>query len=84
VTGQVVRTHGPFEQGRWAFFLRPGYDSFTSYFHVGYTSLGERVADNLNAVGFVADDDRREADSAFSKAFWRRAGALEKVTYDSN
>ena len=67
VTGQVVRTHGPFEQGRWAFFLRPSYDSSTSHFHVRYSSLGERVADNLNAVGFVADDDRREGDSAFSR-----------------
>lgn len=83
-TGQLVRTHGPFDQGRWAFFLRPSYDSSTSHFHVRYSSLGERVADNLNAVGFVADDDRREADSAFSKVFSRRSGALEKLTYDSN
>ncbi len=84
MTGQVVRTHGPFEQGRWAFFLRPSYDSSTSHFHVRYSHLGERVADNLNAVGFVADDDRREADSAFSKIFSWRSGALEKLSYDSN
>ncbi len=83
-TGQIVRTHGPFEQGRWAFFLRPSYDSSTAHFHVRYTSLGERVADNLNAVGFLVDDDRREVDSALGKTLWRRSGALERLASNSN
>jgi len=31
---------------------------------VRYTHLGDRVADNLNAVGRILDDNRRELDSA--------------------
>jgi hypothetical protein len=84
VVGQVVRTHGPFDRGTWAFFVRPSYDSSTGHFHVRYTHLGERVADNLNAIGFVNDDDRRELDSAASKTVWISSGRAEKVSYNSN
>lgn len=83
-TGQLVRTHGEHGRGRWAFFLRPTYDSSTTHFHVRYSHLGDRVADNLNAVGFVNDDDRRELDSAVKKTWWRRSGVFERLVYDSN
>ncbi len=83
-TGQLIESYGPYAQGSLAFFLRPSYDSPTGHFHVRYTHLGERFQDNANAVGFVRDDDRREADSALSKIFWIKKGALEKLEYDSN
>jgi hypothetical protein len=38
----------------------------------------------VNAIGFIRDDDRREMDSAFSKDFWVRTGAIERIEYDSN
>lgn len=83
-TGQLVESYGPYDEGSLAFFLRPSYDSPTGHFHVRYTHLGERFQDNANAIGFVRDDDRREADSALSKTFWIKKGALEKLEYDSN
>jgi hypothetical protein len=84
LTAQVAESYGPYDDGSLAFFLRPSYDSATGHFHVRYTHLGERFQDNANAVGFIRDDDRREADSALSKTFWVKKGILEKLQYDSN
>jgi hypothetical protein len=83
-TGQLARSHGPEPGGRWAFFLRPARDTSTSHVHFRYTHLGDRFGDHVNAIGFIRDDDRREMDSALTKDFWLRKGALEKISYDSN
>jgi len=84
MTAQVVQSWGPYGKGTQAFFVRPSYDSPTGHFHVRYTHLGDRLGDNLNAVGRVPDDDRREIDSAVEKTFWVRSGAFEQIQYDSN
>ncbi len=83
-TGQVVKTWGLFSQGSEAFYVRPSYDSPTGHFHVRYTHLGEHVAENVNPIGFVQDDDRREIDSAVEKTWWVKSGAFEQVEYGSN
>jgi hypothetical protein len=84
MTAQVVQSWGPFANGTEAFFVRPSYDSPTGHFHVRYTHLGNRLRDNLDAVGRIPDDDRREIDSAINKTIWVRTGAFERVQYDSN
>lgn len=83
-TGQWVESYGPFAQGRRAFFLRPSYDSPTGHFHVRYADLGENLAENADAVGFIRDDDRRELDSALSKTLFFRSSWLERAAYNSN
>ncbi len=83
-TGQAIQSYGEYDQGTQAFFLRPSYDSSTGHFHVRYTDLGERFGDNVNVVGFVQDDDRRELDSAIEKTIWVETGPLERFAYDSN
>ncbi len=83
-TGQAIHSYGAFDQGTSAFFLRPSFDSPTGHFHVRYTHLGKRFGDNVNAVGFVRDDDRREWDSAAEKTIWFETGPLEKLDYESN
>jgi hypothetical protein len=83
-TGQIARSHGPEEGGRWAFFVRPSRDTSTSHVHFRYTHLGDRFGDHVNAIGFIRDDDRREMDSALTKDFWLRKGPFEKIAYDSN
>ncbi len=83
-TGQLARSHGPEEGGRWAFFARPSRDTSTSHVHFRYTHLGDRFGDHANAIGFIRDDDRREMDSALTKDFWVRRGLLEKIAYSSN
>jgi hypothetical protein len=84
MTAQAIQSYGPFSDGTVAFFLRPSYDTPTGHFHVRYTHLGERFADNANVVGFIRDDDRREFDSAINKTIWIRRGAFERLGYDSN
>ena len=46
--------------------------------------MGEHVADNVNAIGLIVDDDRREIDSAASKTLWIGSGAFEQIRYNSN
>ena len=82
--GQAIESYGLFGSGSSAFFLRPSYDSATGHFHVRYTHLGDHFADNVDAVGFVRDDDRREVDSAVEKVFWLDSGVVERVQYRSN
>ena len=83
-TGQLALSYGDEAKEDFAFFLRPSYDSATSHFHVRYSQLGGRFADNANAVGFIMDDNRRELDSALSKTFWLRKGPIERIGYESN
>lgn len=84
MTAQAVKSWGLFRHGTGAFFVRPTYDSPTGHFHVRYTHLGEKLADNVNPVGQIRDDDRREVDSALEKTWWVRRGAVEQVEYGSN
>ncbi|HJN46582.1 MAG TPA: DUF5916 domain-containing protein [Vicinamibacterales bacterium] len=83
-TGQFVKSYGAFGRGSVAFFARPSYDSSTAHAHIRYTHLGDRFADNVNAVGFIRDDDRRELDGAVAKTVFVRDGAVERVAYNSN
>ena len=82
-TGQLVRSHGPHGTGNWGFFVRPAYDTNTFHIHYRFTNLGEHFADNINTVGFVQDDDRREMDSDIEKVFWFEKGVLQRVTLES-
>jgi len=84
MTAQVVKSWGLFSHGTEAFYVRPSYDSPTGHFHVRYTHLGDRLADNVNPIGQIKDDDRREIDSAVEKTWWIRRGAFEQVEYGSN
>ena len=83
-TGQFVKSYGAYDRGTVAFFARPSYDSATAHAHVRYTHLGDRFADNVNVIGFIRDDDRRELDGAVEKTVFVRNGAIERVQYDSN
>jgi len=86
MTGQFLRSHGPTNDGTIGWFLRPAYDSAKTHFHVRYTSLDEGLQDNVNAVGFLRDDDRREFDTNFNHQFWFQNSAFEnlegKVNYN--
>jgi len=89
MTAQLVQSFGDSDGagpggGTLGYFVRPAYDSSTAHFHVRYQYLGDRFADNVNAIGFVRDDNRRELDSALTKTFWPTGGAFERIEYDSN
>ena len=76
MTSQVIRSYGTHDEGAWTYFFRPSYDSQTGHFHVRYTHVGENVRENMNRVGFIRDDDRREVDSNVRKQFWSQSGRL--------
>jgi hypothetical protein len=84
MTAQFAQSFGEHGGGSMAYFIRPSYDSATGHFHVRYTHLGDRFRDNVNAIGFIRDDNRREVDSATEKTWWPTGGALERIAYDSN
>ena len=79
MTGQLLRSHGPTNDGTLGWFLRPAFDSANSHFHVRYTSLDAGLRENMNVIGFLRDDDRREFDTNGTHTFWFESGAFEKV-----
>jgi len=84
MTGQLMRSHGPTNDGAVGWFLRPAFDSANSHFHIRYTSLDAGLGENVNVIGFLKDDDRREWDTNIRHTFWFDSGALEKVKGDLN
>jgi hypothetical protein len=81
---QVVKSYGPFGRGGAAFLIHPSYDTSTFHLHTRYGHLGDRVADNLNVIGQIVDDDRRESDSNVNQTIWIRRGVFEQIRYSSN
>ncbi|MBI4887495.1 MAG: carbohydrate binding family 9 domain-containing protein [Acidobacteria bacterium] len=81
---QAIKSYGLYGRGGAAFFLRPSYDTSTFHYHVRYGHLGDRVADNLNAIGQIVDDDRREIDTNANQTIWIRKGPFEQIRYSSN
>ncbi len=84
MTTQVIRTYGDHDDGAWTYFFRPSYDSQTGHFHVRYTHVGEYVQENMNEVGFVRDDNRREVDSNIRKQFWINRHGIQDITPSVN
>lgn len=79
MTAQFMRVHGPAADGGLAWFVRPSFDSSTTHFHVRYQHLDQGIRSDINAVGFLNDDDRREIDTNVSRTFWFKSGAVERV-----
>jgi len=69
MTSQLIKSYGEFDDGSWTYFIRPAFDSKTAHFHIRYTHVGENVRENMNDIGFIRDDDRREVDSNIKKQF---------------
>ena len=84
VTGQLALGYGDAAKTDMAFFLRPSHDTSTFHIHLRYTHLGEYFGDNVNAVGYIRDDNRNELDSAITKTFWTSGSFLDKIDYTSN
>jgi len=84
MTAQFVRAHGPENDGALAWFLRPAYDSAATHFHVRYSNFDRDLMENMNTVGFVRDDDRREFDTNFTRTFWLKQTIFESVETKTN
>jgi hypothetical protein len=84
LTGQFAVGYGDAGKTDSAFFIRPSHDTSTFHIHLRFTHLGEYFGDNVNAVGYIQDDNRNELDSAISKTFWTRGSVLDRIEYTSN
>ena len=84
MTSQVIKSFGAYDTGTWTYFFRPSFDSQTAHFHVRYSHVGEYVRENMNDVGFIRDDDRKEFDTNISNTFWINRWGLESVTPSIN
>ncbi|MCK5822131.1 MAG: carbohydrate binding family 9 domain-containing protein [Bacteroidales bacterium] len=84
MTSQLVKSYGEFKTGSWTYFLRPSFDSKTTHFHVRYTHVGENVKENMNAIGMIRDDNRREFDTNLRHKFWINQYGLEEVSPSVN
>lgn len=84
MTSQAIKSWGEADDGTWAWFLRPSYDSQFAHFHVRYTDIGEGIMENMNGTGFVTDDDRREVDVEYLKTFWINRYGIESVKPNVN
>ncbi|UCH11194.1 MAG: carbohydrate binding family 9 domain-containing protein [Fidelibacterota bacterium] len=84
MTAQLVRAHGPRNDGALTWFVRPAFDNATSHFHLRYSHWETGLMDNLNAAGFIRDDDRREFDTNLSHTFWIKERAVESIETDVN
>ena len=79
MTGQLMRVHGPTADGGLAWFIRPSWDTSTSHFHVRYAELDQGILEDINAVGFLTDDNQKLIDTNIRHTFWFDDGPLEKV-----
>ncbi|MEN8165646.1 MAG: DUF5916 domain-containing protein, partial [Acidobacteriota bacterium] len=52
MTAQIMRAHGPENDGVLGWFLRPAFDSATTHFHIRYTDRDVGHREKVNAIGF--------------------------------
>jgi hypothetical protein len=79
LTAQFLQAHGPGGQDGKAWFVRPAYDSAALHFHVRFTNLDRGILEDMNAVGFLRDDNRREFDTNLTHSWWFEESAIEKL-----
>ena len=82
ISGQFAYSYGDFEEKNIAYFIRPSYESKIFRVHLSYLHLGQNFGDNVNEVGFIQDDNRRELDSGLGITFIRDKKKVEEFKYD--
>jgi hypothetical protein len=84
VDGEFFASYGQESRQNLAFSLRPSYDNENFHFHIAFRELGEYFGDNVNVIGFIQDDNRREVDTGLVKVFPFSKGALKVIRLSSS
>ena len=79
MTTQFIKSYGEAERGTWTYFIRPAYDSQFSHFHLLYSHYGRGVKENMNSIGFIQHDDRKEFDTNIQHTFWINRHGFDSV-----
>lgn len=83
LSGRFAASYGDYRDN-FAFSVGPVYDSDTFHAHLNYIQLSEHFGENVNHIGFIPDDNRKEIDSALVKKFVFQGGSFDYIRYDSN
>jgi hypothetical protein len=83
LSGRFAASYGDYKDN-FAFSVGPVYDSDTFHAHLNYIQLGEHFGENVNHIGFIPDDNRKEIDSALVKKFVFQGGSFDYIRYKSN
>jgi len=83
LSGRFAASYGDYKDN-FAFSIGPVYDSGTFHAHLNYIQLGEHFGENVNHIGFIPDDNRKEIDSALVKKFVFQGGSVDYIRYNSN
>jgi hypothetical protein len=84
IEGQLAYSYGDYRNDNVGFYIEPGYDSSTFHAHLRYSQMGKYFGDNVNHVGFIPDDNRRELDSSINKIFLFKKSGFNSLKYFSN
>jgi hypothetical protein len=82
MTAQFIRAHGPEDNGALTWFLRPALDNANSHLHVRYATWDVGLRENMNAVGFAEDEDRKQINGKLTHTVWTKSRGVERVTGD--
>jgi len=63
-----------------AYYLRLTRESELYHYHLAFTNIDPGFRDNVNQVGFIQNDDRRELDSTVRYEWWVKQYGIERVT----
>ncbi len=66
-----------------AFYLRAIRENEIYRYHLRFTSIDPGFKDNVNTVGFIRDDDRRELDSDITYRWWLKRYAVERINFET-
>ncbi|HUU26889.1 MAG TPA: DUF5916 domain-containing protein [archaeon] len=85
VTSQFV---GSFPSGEDQFtkacFVNATRETDKYHYHLSFTDIDPGFRKNVNAVGFIPDDDRCELDNRIGYEWWIRKHNLEKINFHSS
>lgn len=82
--GQLALSYGNFSTDNLAFYLNPRYSNETLYLDLRYVHLDKYFGDNVNEVGFIPDDNRRELGLALEKSFILNKWGIQNIRYISD
>lgn len=51
-------------------FIRVAHESNKHHIHIRYSNIGKSLKDNIDEMGFISDDDRKELDADLTYRFW--------------
>ncbi len=82
--GQFALSYGNFGTDNLAFYLNPSYSNDTIYLDLRYIHIDKYFGENVNEIGFIPDDNRRELGFSLYKYFVLNKWGIQNIQYISD